>query len=458
MHIRKYDFDYGRRALLEKVAKGTGAAGILTSLWPLIGSGSDMHRAYPEELTSIENYTKGKIKTGDQLTSDNVDTVKDLLDPIAYHQVKKMGRIINIVETTKDPSVLFPHRYLEATLRNYGRAKFDDVGNVWTDDGSTWIGGLPFPEAKTGLEAAANITLSWGRHDFAMYSIREWDYHQGENIYRYDYVWAEMNFTGRLDGRVFQGREDLLRNQSVWFTAPNENAGTSFLNVWPYDQREFPTLVGYIPAFKRVREYPTNQRFEPLVPGITFYLSDAWAAGDPMLTWGNYKIVARKPHLGNTSANWLGKRPNWEKKRHGGSNGDLFMETYMELVPECIVLEAEPTSYPRAPVSKKVVWIDARNGQFMGYNTYDRKGDLWKSFEPGMSQFRDGDVIFREADGNPAWSWTHVHSYDIQQDRMSLLNHVQETSGGYKTAFDSLSPDDAYNKYLTPQAMLRLGS
>ncbi|TDU31693.1 uncharacterized protein DUF1329 [Panacagrimonas perspica] len=458
MRIRKYDFDYGRRALMEKVVKGAGAAGVLGSLWPMIGNGADITKAYPDELTSIEMFTKGKIKTGDKITAANVEIVKDLLDPICYQQVKTMGRVINIVPTSKDPSVLFPHDYLQASLKNKGRAKLDDVGNVFTDDGSVWIGGLPFPEPKSGLEAAANITLSWGRHDFALYAIRDWDLGpDGEDAYQYDYMWAEQNVTGRLDGQIFGGRKDLLRNQNVWFTAPNDSKGSSFLSVWYADQRKYPDLYGYFPAFKRVRQFPTNQRFEPLAPGITFFLTDAWGAGDPMLTWGNYKIVSRGPHLAATSNNWLGgSRKNWEKQRHGGAKGKTFFETYMQLVPEVIVLEANPTGYPRAPVSKKVVYIDARNGQFCGYVTYDRRGALWKSFEPGMSQFKDGDVVFKEPNGYPAWSWVHVLSHDIQNNRMSLLNHINQATGGLKTTFSDPN-GDAYNLYLTTQSLTRLG-
>ncbi|MDE0855025.1 MAG: twin-arginine translocation signal domain-containing protein, partial [Nevskia sp.] len=43
MRIRKYDFNYGRRALLQKAALGAGA-GVLAPLWPLIASG-DMSKA-----------------------------------------------------------------------------------------------------------------------------------------------------------------------------------------------------------------------------------------------------------------------------------------------------------------------------------------------------------------------------------------------------------------------------
>lgn len=101
-----------------------------------------------------------------------------------------------------------------------------------------------------------------------------------------------------------------------------------------------------------MRQLPSNQRFEPLVPGITLFLSDAWGAGDPMLTWGNYKFISREPHLVGMNGNWRGKsHPNWENtKFHGGPKGLSFMDQTVELVPECIVLECEPTGYPRAPV------------------------------------------------------------------------------------------------------------
>ena len=459
MRIRKYDFDYGRRALLEKTLKGAGAAGILAPLWPLIARGADATKAYPDELVSIEAYTKGKIKPGDTVTADNVEIVKDLLDPIAYQQVKTMGRRIHIVETTRDVTKMFPHEYLEATLQNKGMARFDANGNVATPDGGPWIGGNPFPDPQTAEEAVANTTLSWGRHDFSMYAIRDWDIGpDGEVAYQYDFPWAELNVTGRLGkDKVFNGRKDLLRYQAVWFTAPQDTAGSSFLNTWYYDQRKFPDLHGYLPAFRRVRQFPTNQRFEPLVPCITFFLSDAWSCGDPMLTWGNYKIVARKPHLGAVSRNWTGARDaNWERGVHGGPKGQTFFDTWMELCPEVIQVECEPVQYPRAPVGKKHVWIDVRNGMFVAYVTYDRRGEIWKSFEPGFSQYVDGDTVLK--DGNhPAWSWTHVLCHDIQANRMTRFVQAKEVAGGYRSTYSD-NGQDVYNKFLTVQAIQRLGA
>jgi len=462
MHIKKYDFDYSRRFFMDKMAKGAMGAGVLTSLMPLIGNTGDISKAYPEELTNIEAFTKGKVKTGDIVDANNVEHIKDLIDPVAYLQITQMGRRIRIAPTTTDATELFPRDYLEATLRNQGKGAFDANGNVVHKlDGKPWIGGAAFPDPQTGLEAFANVTMSWGRHDTAVYAIEDNDIGpDGDIEYSYNLGWCEKNTVGLVsnpDGPYWEGHEDKLRYQSVWFTAPNDVKGTSFLNIWKYDQREFPDLFGYLPAFKRVRRFPTNQRFEPLVPGITFFLSDAWGAGDPMLTWGNYKIIGRGPFLGSQSGTWQGDQENWSKDAtlHGGKKGLNFFEVDFQLCPEVLVIEAEPVGFPRAPVSKKRIWLDVRNMAPIGYVTYDRRGELWRSFEVGYSQQKKGDLANVDAKGNAEWSWSYVHAHDVQTNRFSRFNHAQSVKGGLKTAFDT---EDAYDKYLTIQAIRRLGS
>ena len=462
MHIKKYDFDYSRRFFMDKMAKGAMGAGVLGSLMPMIGNTGDISKAYPEELTNIEALTKGKIKTGDIVDANNVEHVKDILDPVAYLQITQQGRRIRIVPTTTDITELYPRDYLEATLRNQGKGAFNADGNVVVKDtGKPWIGGSPFPDPKTGLEAFANVTISWGRHDTSVYGVEDNDIGpDGDIEYSYNLGWCEKNTVGLVsnpDGPYWEGHEDKLRYQSVWFTSPNDVKGTSFLNIWKYDQREFPDLFGYLPAFKRVRRFPTNQRFEPLVPGITFFLSDAWAAGDPMLTWGNYKIIGRGPFLGSQSGTWNGDQDNWSKDNllHGGKKGLNFYEVDFQLCPEVIVIEAEPIGFPRAPVSKKRVWLDVRNMAAIGYVTYDRRGELWRSFEIGFSQQKKGDLINPDSHGNPEWSWSYVHAQDVQTNRFTRFNHAQSIKGGLKTAFNT---EDAYDKYLTIQAIRRLGS
>ncbi|MES1945589.1 hypothetical protein PC39_15779 [Salinisphaera sp. PC39] len=460
MFLKKYDPDYGRRALLEKTLKGAAGAGVLAPLWPLISqAGTEAAgKAYPDELRSIEQYTKGAISPGDTVTADNVEHVKDLLDPIAYDQVKRLGRRIHISEPTQDVSKFFPYDYLDATLRNQGKAVFDEVGNVRTQDGKAWIGGSPFPDPKNAKEAIANLTLSWGRHDWSLSAIRDHDIGpDGEIAYQYDFYWAEQQVSSRVDGTYFRGRDDILRYNTTFFTRPDDTSGTAFLNTWSYDQRQFPDLIGYLPAFRRVRQYPTNQRFEPLVPGMQVYLSDAWAAGDPMLTWGNYKIVERKPMLGAIGPdNFMGGQPNWERPVHGGPKNQTFHDVWMEMIPECIVMECEPVGYARSPYSKRRIWVDVRNQLFVASVTFDRKGDMWKSFEPQFAQFSNQHETFLHGK-DPAWSWTSVQIFDIQADRSTRYYVGKEVEGGYKTSFEA-DPDEVYNQYMTQQAIQRLGS
>ena len=461
MHIKKYDFDYSRRFFLEKTTKGLMGAGVLTSLWPLIGNTGEIGKAYPEELQSLEAYTKGKVKEGDVITADNVEHVKDLLDPVAYLQVTQMGRRIRVVPQTQDVTKLHPHSFLEATLKNQGKGMLDANGNVVVKDtGKPWIGGLPFVTPQSGLEALANLTLTGSHHDLTIYAAKDWDLSaQGDVEYAYELAVCEKITAGQIsspDGPYMPGHEDKLKYSSVWFVGPNDVKGTSFLNIWKYDQREFPDLFGYLPAFKRVRRFPSNQRFEPLVPGITVVLSDFWAAGDPMLTWGNHKIVGRQPMLGCQSDAWHGDKPNWEPPVHGGPKGTTFWETSVEFCPEVLVIEAEPTGYPRAPVGKKRVWLDVRNMAYVAYVTFDRKGELWKSFEVGWSQQSKGDKAQLDSKGHPEWGPTHVHSFDAQSGRMSRLYLAEQLSNGLKGGYDRQA--DAYDKYLTVQAIRRLGT
>lgn len=465
MKIRKYDYDYSRRAFLEKTALGLGG-GVLAPLWPtIVKSAEDVSKAYPDELTSIEQQSKGKLKVGDVISSSNVEHVKHLFSEITYRQIAEQGRKMTIVEPTTDVTTMFPYSFLQATLRNAGKAKFDENGNcVEAATGGPWIGGNPFPDMKTPTEAMMNLTLSWGRHDLSQYAIRDYDLNpNGTRSYQYDLIWTELNTTARTQGdAVFQGQGDMLRHQSVAFTSPQEQAGASFLSAWKYDQRELPSLYGYLPQFRRVRQFPANQRFEPLVPGITLFLSDAWGAGDPMLTWGNYKFIGREPHLVGMKGNWHGASPNWDRQAfHGGQQGLTFMDQSVELVPECIVLEAEPTGYPRAPVGKKRMWIDVRNGMLADYVTYDRRGEVWKQVEACFGQFIDGDVTLKYKSGHPVWSVTQVHIGDIQSGRMSLLKFTQEIRGGHKARYGVESPEeevDAYNTYLTQASLQRLGA
>ena len=262
--IKKYDINYSRRKFLEKTSIGVLGAGVLSPVWEALAENGDFSASYPDELLSIEDYSKGALKVGDIIDSNNVDQVKDLLDGVRYTQIKQMGRKLELVSATTDIMKLSPVEYTQATLRNKGTARFDENGNVVVDGGKPWMGGSPFPEPKNGAELYANITLTWGRHDVSFYPIKSYEQNKDGKIgYKYELGWIEFAPVGRvkLDPKPYwPGHEDKLRYQSVFFTVPQDYKGASFLNIWHYDQRRFPDLYGYLPQFKRVRNFPTSQR------------------------------------------------------------------------------------------------------------------------------------------------------------------------------------------------------
>lgn len=458
MRIRKYDVDYSRRHFLDQMARGVVATGVLMPLWSALADSGEITKAYPEELLSIEAYTQGALKAGDVITAANVERVKDLLDPIQYLQVAQMGRQLKLMPTTTDIMQLSPWEYIEATLSNRGRATFNADGNVVTQEGQPWIGGNPFPDPKSALEVFAGITLSWGRHDASCYAIKEYDLNEhGKIAYNYECCWVEMSPVARVvmePKPYWPGHEDKLRYQSIFFVTPNDVKGTAFLNIWHYDQRKFPDLFGYLPAFKRVRRFPTNQRFEPLIPGSTLYLSDAWTAGDPFLTWGNYRIVHRGPALAAVAGSWTGTHPNWEHSSHGGPGGQTFWDTAVELVPEAIVVEAEPTGFPRAPVSKKRVWFDARTMLPVSMTSFDRHGEIFRSFDGAFSLYQNGDKSVMDGK-HPYWSWTRAHAHNVQTNTITRLEQVAAISGGYRMR---VNDPGMYDSYLTQTALGRMGS
>ncbi len=462
--IRKYDFNYTRRVFMEKLAYGTAGAGALASSWPLLAKTGGISKAYPDEAISIELQTKGKIKTGDFITADNVDHAKHIMDPFLFRQVKEQGRKIKIRKTNVDNVVdmMYSKPFWDATMRGQaaGGAKFNAEGNVSTADGKHWTGGAPFPDPKTALEATINLTLAWGRADLTKYPVRETEINAAGDIdYQYDFCWMELMIQSRSDGQVVRNQTDLLRQQVVWFLSTSDVAGISFLSTWYYDQRKMPDLYGYLPQFRRVRQFPSNQRFEPLVPGATWFLTDAWAAGDPMLTWGDYKVVEIKPALTASYGNWKGGLPNWEKKRHGGPKGNTFFDTEFELAPEVMVVRAKPTGFPRAPAGFKDMWIDLRNSMYCADIRYDRNGKEWVNFETGSGQLSDpdsGKILNYKGTNDPVWSWNYVLSADIQTGRMTQIEHAEKVTGGIENEWNTPA-EEVYDKFFSQKALQTFG-
>lgn len=462
MHVIKYDKNYTRRYFMEGVGKSAIGAGMLAPLWDVIARDGDISKAYPDEALDISHYTDGKINVGDVIDASNVEYVRDMMDPGMYFQISQQGRLVDVAPTETDINRLSPVKFNEATLRNRGKHKFDSIGNVVTkEDGRPWIGGLPFHEPKTAREFVANNTLCWARYDSSFFPVEEWDMDRhGNQKFHYELLFAEYKAVGRISMKpspYMSGHEDKLRFAMALFTSPSDISGTSIVNHWPYDQRKLPDFFGWLPQFKRVRRFPTNQRFEPMIPGSTLCPSDAFLTGDPYLTWGNYKIVGKTPFLGGVSSNnWAAEKDRWLLDRCGGTTGKKFFRTSVSLIPEVYAIDLYPTGYPRAPYGKKRIWFDSRNISAFAMVGFDRHGETWKVLEGGGGDYDNKKGrVFTDDDGNPYISWTYFHSHDVQSDNISTIQQVSEIDGGHKVRINDPA---VYENFCTVSAIRRLGT
>ena len=458
MHILKYDKQFTRRHFMESAGKAAVGAGMLAPLWEVIARDGDIRKAYPDEALSIEHYSSGAVKAGGVVDASNVDSVKTMLDPMLYMEVAQQGRVLNIKEPETNIFQLSARPYMEATLRNQGQARLDESGNVVTKDGKPWIGGHPFPEGDDAFKVVIGHALNWTRHDAGAYPGFEWDLDRNDKeLYHYQNMFVEYLAAGRnvLNPKPYlPGHEDKLRFSTFVLTAPQAFQGTSAMNIWYYDQSKLPEFYGFLPDFKRVRRFTTSQRFEPAVPASNYFPTDTYMMGDPVLLWGNFKIVGKVPFLGGVSGGWAGHKDNWILGRHGGSSGRRFFDTTHELVPEAIVIDMEPVGFPNAPYSKRRVWFDPRSMNPMTAIAYDRRGEIIKNYLNLTTSYQLPDGTQWPKTGDPYWAWTQLTIHDRKSDSISLMQHVSELDSGFKLLVNDPS---IYEQFCTIPAVRRLG-
>jgi hypothetical protein len=112
-----------RRDFLQKAGAWAGA-GILQPVLGLVDSGKSVAAAYPEEILSIEKFTKGKIKPGMIVSKDNAELVKDISPEGLFLDLQR-GAQIKVAEAAMAADAIIAPYWVQATLRNRGKAILD---------------------------------------------------------------------------------------------------------------------------------------------------------------------------------------------------------------------------------------------------------------------------------------------------------------------------------------------
>ena len=438
-----YFDNWTRRGFLKKTGAFIGA-GMLQPVLSLIGEGKSIAAAYPDEVLSIEKYTKGRIKPGMIISKENAELIKDIAPEGLIVELQR-GAQIKIAETTTRPEAKVPRFWLEATLRNKGQAVLDQKGQLWHKSGGPWIGGFPFPEPKTALEAIWSYSFSPRRYDNLRVVYTQNHVDTNGTLVRHDSgLFGQIQSVGRLvvDPKpVVPKYKDELHRVILTLNEPFDSYGLGILTTVHYDGSILPDTDLYIPSLRRTRRVPSSQRFEPVSPYSVSYATDFDIQGDPVLTW-SWSLAGRKPMLGPSPTNLGARAKSATREDFVFPNfPDKVPRTTWELRPDMILLDGVP-HLPGANYSKKRVYIDAIYLTTELADIWDMAGKLWK-----FSFFIWGDTGVADTP-----DLTGIVFADLQRDFHSNVSFHNKV-GDY--TFLVNSPEIETDNWATPSAMLR---
>jgi hypothetical protein len=416
----------------------------------LIGSGKSIAAAYPDEVLSIEKYTKGRVKVGMVISKDNSELIKDIAPEGLIVELQR-GAQIKIGETTTRADAKEPKFWLDATLRNKGQAVLDKKGQLYHKSGGPWIGGSPFPEPQTALEAIWNYAFSPRRYDNLIAASKPTHIDTNGTVVRQDEaIFMQIQTVGRLvvDPKpVDQKYKDELHRNLLSVNKPFDSYGLAVTSTVYYDASRLPDTDLYIPALRRTRRVPSTQRFEAATPYNVAYTTDFDIQADPVLTW-TWALAGRKPMLGPSPSN-KGARAKGASAQDFifPDTNDKFPRATWELRPEMLLIDGTP-HLPGANYSKKRVYLDGIYQRTELADIWDQAGKLWK-----FLLFIYGDTGAQDqAGGGPAPDLTGIVFGDLQRDFHSVV-HFYDKLGD--SVYKVNSPDLTIDDWATPSAMLR---
>lgn len=378
-----------RRKMLKMSALGA-AAGLLCagSLWGPVGAQDVKITAknWGEAVGFKPDLSALKVPMGTTIWKGNVDKVANMLPPGLKTLVSKYELKI---KTTPYSAMHPSENYIKATQKNRGKAKAWDVGSNYRKPGwKGYVGGLPFPQPKNGLELAYNFLNTYVGDDADRYYDVTWiSARRGVETTEY-WHWTTIRTANRTDLSPTPHLSDFykkrIRSASFTFALePYDKRGFGALYFSSLDPKDLTGHV-YVPAMRRVLRHSFGTR------------GDSWNATDFLYEdvggylgaaeWMNWKIKAKKTMLlpvdsgvaygkGSESVYELKKWPHWNPKVNWQPR-------------PAYVLEAKP-KLPDYPYSRMTMLVDAETFTVPYKEAYDKKGQLWKIILTGGK--RTGD-------------------------------------------------------------------
>jgi hypothetical protein len=333
------------------------------------------------------------LKPGLVIDQSNVEQFKAVLDPAMAEFIGNGWTTIRVGETTSFD--LHPN-YVQATRDGLGKVKLGaQSGEI---DG--FVAGRPFPEEPSLDDPRAGEKLAWNY---------KYGYNWGDNAAIYPFYWKykDMN-SGKLERTIkfnfhFLNFMHRVNQEPLPEITPNPSGLFRAIYVQalePFDVKNTQLLIHrYEDDLKRDSSWlylGFQRRVRRLASG---QVTDAFLGSDVMIEdfegyngrindmeWtykGTENILVPFYNHNDLTLSEEHKESDGYQFVEMGDKGNCFPQITWQL-RKVYVLENKSKD-SNHPISKRVHYIDAQTFTIPRTLIYDRKGDLWKSWQIGQA-------------------------------------------------------------------------
>ncbi|MBS97459.1 MAG: DUF1329 domain-containing protein [Oceanospirillaceae bacterium] len=334
------------------------------------------------------------LEVGMTIDQSNVEQFKDVLDPAMYMFVKEGATTVKVGPTT---DFALHDSYVEAT-RQYS-------GDVTIGEGhgeiSKTVAGRPFPQEpslddpRAGEKLAWNYKYgyNWGDSAAIMpfyWTMRDMESGKKERTIKMNFHF--LNFTHRTQQEPYPeitpNPSELFRAIYVQVLEPFDVKNTQLLIHRFEDDTKVDNAYLYLGFQRRVRRLSSGQTTDAFL-GTDVMIEDFEGyngrISDMKWTYKGTKYLLMPMY--NHDEMTLDTETHQDEDGYQviafGGKGGCFPEITYQL-RKVYVVESEPVDQNH-PISKRQHYMDAQTFIIPRNITYDRKGEMWKSWTIGQA-------------------------------------------------------------------------
>lgn len=398
---------------------------------------------------NVPHRTRLDASTIDSLLDKCLDG-KKIRDLIAHERFDYVIRNFNLpmelISNNIPANEEQPYRLIEATEKYKGSVQYDPA----TRQLSNYKAGVPFPDVDASdPEAGAKIIWNYrygrpkgdqfgspGKATSPNFVFTLSDGNSGvERIQRWNF--SRYYTIGRVTGGPeVLGEGDVFSKALLFAVTPQDIKGVGTFTI-AYDSAKLDDVWVYIRSVRRIRRLSGGAWFDPiggtdqLQDDIGFNANPGWYQG--------FKVLGKKWVLHPTDSQQGIGAPNTRASWQSGKTtiAEEFPRLVTDQAPywqmldlymprEAWVVEATPPT--QHPYSKRIVFIDAKNWNYLHQVTYDQKGEFWKTQTFAGRYYDTADGFIDPRTGKvekwvfEAWGYTadyqrrHATNFHVAED------------------------------------------